>query len=73
MAENVLRTPAAARLLGMSSSFLCKARLRGDGPKFIRLGRRAVGYLESDLKEWLGVQRRQSTSEGPESSVTSNS
>ena len=36
----VLLTPKeAARLLKVSLSWLAKARMRGDGPRYIRIGR----------------------------------
>jgi hypothetical protein len=38
-----LLTPAeAAKFLRISESWLAKARMRGDGPPFIRIGRRSV-------------------------------
>lgn len=58
----ILRTPDAARRVGLSESSLEKARCRGDGPAFIKIGSRAVGYLISDLDEWLSSRRRTSTS-----------
>ena len=36
----------------MSESFLAKARMNGDGPRYLKLGR-AVRYRESDLVAWL--------------------
>ncbi len=54
----ILRTPKAAEYLGLSASTLEKKRLSGDGPTFIRLGGRAVGYDVGDLDEWLDEQRR---------------
>lgn len=48
----LIRTPEAARLLGLASSTLSKLRCVGGGPKFIVMGR-AVAYKESDLREWV--------------------
>ena len=49
----LLRTPEAARLLGLAPSTLAKLRCIGGGPGFIRLGGgRAVAYRESDLVVW---------------------
>jgi len=59
----ILRTADAARLVGLSESSLEKFRCRGDGPAFIRIGSRAVGYLVDDLDAWLTSRRRRSTSE----------
>lgn len=58
-----LLTPKeAARLLKVSTSFLAKARMRGDGPPFIKVGR-AVRYSEAALIQWMKSRNRQSTSE----------
>jgi predicted DNA-binding transcriptional regulator AlpA len=65
----VLRTPATAEYVGLSDSTLEKFRLTGDGPKFVRIGVRAVGYRIEDLDAWLAERVRRSTSdtggEGP--------
>ena len=57
------RPPEAAAYVRLSVSTLAKARLRGDGPKFIRLSARAIGYLQTDLDAWLAAKRFGSTSE----------
>jgi predicted DNA-binding transcriptional regulator AlpA len=59
----LFRPPKAAAYVGLSVSTLAKQRLRGDGPKFIRLSPRAIGYLQGDLDEWLAAKRCLSTSE----------
>jgi predicted DNA-binding transcriptional regulator AlpA len=61
--QNILRPPEAGKYLGLSASTLAKQRLRGDGPKFVRLSPRAIGYLQGDLDEWLTSRRCLSTSE----------
>ena len=55
--RRVLRTREAAEYLGLSASTLEKMRLTDDGPRFIRLGGRAVGYDIGDLDAWLDGQR----------------
>jgi predicted DNA-binding transcriptional regulator AlpA len=52
----------AARYVGLSVSFMNRARLHGDGPVFLKLGRRVV-YDRSDLDAWLASRRRTSTSQ----------
>jgi predicted DNA-binding transcriptional regulator AlpA len=52
----------AARILNVSMSWLAKARLSGDGPRFVKIGR-AVRYLESSLREYIKGRTRGSTSE----------
>jgi predicted DNA-binding transcriptional regulator AlpA len=61
--QNILRPPEAGKYLGLSASTLAKQRLRGDGPKFVRLSPRAIGYLQVDLDEWVASRRCLSTSE----------
>jgi predicted DNA-binding transcriptional regulator AlpA len=61
--QNVLRPLEASEYLGLSASTLAKQRLRGDGPKFVRLSPRAIGYLQADLDDWLASKRFSSTSE----------
>jgi len=50
IAMNV-RVQQAAEHLGVSKSFLDKARIYGGGPGFMRFGR-AVVYSTEDLDEW---------------------
>lgn len=56
-----LRTDAAAKYLGVSSSTLEKLRLTGGGPTYAKLGRTVV-YDQSSLEEWVGANLRKSTS-----------
>ena len=58
-----LLTPAeVARPLNLSVSWLAKARMRGDGPPYVKIGR-AVRYSGADVQEWVKAQGRTSTSE----------
>jgi predicted DNA-binding transcriptional regulator AlpA len=59
----VLLTPKeAAKLLRVSTSWLAKARMRGDGPPFIKIGR-AIRYADAALIQWMKSCQRLSTSE----------
>jgi excisionase family DNA binding protein len=59
----VLLTPKeAAKLLKVSLSWLAKARMRGDGPPYIRIGR-SIRYAEAALIQWMKSRQRLSTSE----------
>ncbi|MBU0513663.1 MAG: helix-turn-helix domain-containing protein [Proteobacteria bacterium] len=60
----VFSTKAAARYLGVSPQSLARWRITGQGPHFVKAGRRVV-YLRADLDRWLLSRRRLSTSEGP--------
>jgi len=61
--HTLMRPPEARSYIGLSVSTLAKQRLRGDGPNFIRLSARAIGYLLTDLDEWLASKRHKSTSD----------
>jgi predicted DNA-binding transcriptional regulator AlpA len=65
MAHRVLRTKGAAEYVGLKTPTLEKFRLRGEGPTFVRLGARHVGYLVEDLDRWLEGRRSTSTSDAP--------
>jgi predicted DNA-binding transcriptional regulator AlpA len=60
--ERLLTPSETADLLGVSLSWLAKARLRGDGPRYIKIGR-AVRYPESAIRDYLKARTRTSTSE----------
>ena len=62
--ETSLDTSAAAKQLGVSESFLAKARMRGDGPRYSKF-RRAVRYAPADLEEYRLACSRTSTTEQP--------
>jgi len=61
--DPLLHSRDAAKLLGLSISWLAKSRLRGDGPRYTKIGR-AVRYPESSLREYIKSRMRGSTSEG---------
>lgn len=55
-------TPSeTANELRVSTSWLAKARMRGDGPPFYKFGR-AVRYSKSGIAQWLRSRQRFSTS-----------
>jgi Helix-turn-helix domain len=51
-----------ASRLKVSLSWLAKARMRGDGPPYIRVGR-SIRYSDVALLHWMKSQQRLSTSE----------
>jgi excisionase family DNA binding protein len=59
--ERLLKPKEAAELLRVSLSWLAKARMRGDGPPFIKVGR-SVRYSEAALNQWMRGRQRLSTS-----------
>ena len=60
--QRLFTAKEAARFLRLSVSWLAKARMRGDGPDYIKLGR-AVRYRGGVLSDWLKSQTRSSTSQ----------
>ena len=60
--ERLLTAKDAANLLRLSESWLAKARMRGDGPPYVKLGR-AIRYREGALLQWLRSRQRLSTNE----------
>jgi predicted DNA-binding transcriptional regulator AlpA len=60
--DELLAPPLAAKVLRVSLSWLAKARLRGDGPRYIKIGR-SVRYPRSYLREYLRARTRSSTAE----------
>jgi predicted DNA-binding transcriptional regulator AlpA len=57
-----LRTPEAARFLGLSGCTLEKHRTYGTGPTYRKLGGRVV-YALDDLKAWVDRGTKVSTSD----------
>ena len=62
-AHSNIDTRQAAEQLGMSRRTLEKWRVEGNGPPFLKLGRRVL-YSVADLEAWIRSHRRRSTSEG---------
>jgi len=51
--DSLLDERQVARMIGMSIGSLRRWRLVGQGPPFIRVGRRGVRYKPEDLASWL--------------------
>ena len=64
MTENqLLSTPDAAKLLGLSASYLNQSRLRGDGPAYVKISPTCVRYRRADLDTWVAGRTVRSTAE----------
>ena len=59
-AERYLRTPEAARLLGLSGRTLEKHRTHGTGPRYRKLGGRVV-YRLSDIEAFESARVHNNT------------
>ncbi len=53
MANAVLRLPLVKARTGLSRSTIYLRIAEGSFPKPVSLGARAVGWLESDIEQWL--------------------
>lgn len=51
--QNILRLQRVKSLTGLSRSTIYLRISKGSFPKPINLGARAVGWLESDITDWI--------------------
>lgn len=51
--HTILRLPAVMANIGLSRSSIYLRIAEGTFPKPVSLGTRAVGWLQSDIEEWL--------------------
>jgi len=56
MAHSILRLPAVKARTGLSRSTIYLRAADGTFPRQIALGPRAVGWLESEIDDWLALQ-----------------
>ena len=60
MAHKILRLPDVIDRVGFSRSTIYDFIARGRFPTPIRIGIRAVGWLDSDINDWINKQINQS-------------
>ncbi len=53
MSYKIIRLPEVVKITGLSRSTIYLRMSKGDFPKSISLGERAVGWLETDVSDWL--------------------
>jgi prophage regulatory protein len=51
--KRVLRRPEVENITGLSRSTIYEQMANGTFPKPVKIGKRAVGWLNSDLAAWL--------------------
>lgn len=61
--ETLLTEQQAADLLNFSPRFLQSRRIRGDGPKYVRISGRAIRYRLTDIRAWIEGRIECSTAE----------
>jgi prophage regulatory protein len=64
MANNILRLPQVLQRTGLARSTIYQHIAEGIFPRPISLGLRAVGWLESDLEEWVAKRIADSEEKG---------
>lgn len=60
----ILRRPQVQQRTGLSRSTLYQYIKDGEFPKSIALGPRSVGWLESDISDWIAARIKISRSGG---------
>jgi predicted DNA-binding transcriptional regulator AlpA len=60
--EPLLTPKEATEVLRVSLSWLAKARMRGDGPPYLKVGR-SIRYTEAGILGWMKSRQRVSTSQ----------
>jgi prophage regulatory protein len=58
MTDTILRRPEVQKMTGLSRATIYESMARGDFPVAIRLGKRAVGWPQSEITHWLATRPR---------------
>ena len=58
IAAPVLRPAYAAKYCGLSEATFARMRGDGNGPEFVQLNMKAIGYRVADLDAWLASRPR---------------
>ncbi|EHH0683512.1 AlpA family transcriptional regulator [Vibrio vulnificus] len=53
MSHKIMRLPEVIKMTGLSRSTIYLRMSKGSFPLSISLGERAVGWLETDIEQWL--------------------
>lgn len=53
MKNRILRRPEVESCIGLSRAHIYQMIAKGDFPSPIKIGRRAVGWIEADISAWL--------------------
>ncbi len=73
MPQAILRLPSVRARTGLSRSTIYLRIAEGTFPRPIALGPRAVGWLQSDIDEWIAAQvERSRTPSAPRSGERSH-
>lgn len=58
MSNSILRLPTVKQRCGLSRTSIYNAIQRGEFPRQVELGMRSVGWLESDINEWVASRSK---------------
>jgi len=59
--DTYIRRAAVPLYIPVAAQTLARWAVEGQGPRFIKIGRRLVAYRAGDLREWLQSQARNNT------------
>lgn len=59
--DTLIRRADLPRYLPIAAQTAARWAVEGQGPKFVKIGRRLVAYRAGDLRVWLQGQMRQNT------------
>lgn len=59
--DTLIRRSDLPQYIPVASQTLARWAVEGQGPRFIKVGRRLVAYRAGDLREWLHSQARDNT------------
>ncbi len=65
--DALIRRADLPRYLPIAAQTAARWAVEGQGPKFVKIGRRLVAYRAGDLREWLLGRARQNTPKLPNS------
>ncbi len=56
MTQTILRLPAVKSRTGLSRSTIYAKISEGDFPAQVSLGKRAIGFIETEIEQWITRQ-----------------
>ena len=62
MSKKILRLPDVKQRTGLSRSTIYQRMELGSFPSSISIGARAIGWVESDIENWIDARIKQSES-----------
>ncbi len=53
----ILRLPEVMGLVGLGRTTIYEMMAKGDFPRSVSLGRRAIGWISCDIRAWLQTRK----------------